>query len=46
MLKEIGIGVVFFLVSVAWLWYSHAMLNTMFPKIEDPSPETEEEEDE
>ena len=42
MLKEIGLGLVFFLISVGWLWYSHIMLNTMFPKIEDKGEDEEE----
>lgn len=42
MLKEIGIGLAFFLLSLGWLWYSHAMLDVMFPKIKEPEAEKEE----
>ena len=42
MLEMTLAGIAFFLVSVGWLWYSHIMLDTMFPKIEDKSEEEEE----
>lgn len=41
MLEEVGIGIVIFLVSIGWLWYSHMMLDTMFPKIKNEKKEEE-----
>ena len=41
-LEFVGTAMVFLLFSLFWLWWSHVMINAMFPKIEEEKEKEDE----